>query len=274
MNQSVIRGSVRLYGFLLKFYPVGFNREFGKEMAFVFSESLQDACSESGRRGVTALWGRTIIDATKSLVIQHMEDLKERKMKTKSTNGILQNSFVRVAIATALILLVPLVAMLFTDSFNWGLLDFIITGALLFIAGLTYELITKRAGNMVYRAAFAVAIATAAFLFFSNLAVGVIGSEDEPANMMYLGVIAVAVIGTILARFRPEGMARAMFVTALAQASTIAIVLFLGIHQTAGSTVLEIFAVNGFFMMGWIVAGLLFRWASESGYRLESEPTV
>lgn len=275
MNQPAIRGSIRLYDFLLRLYPAGFRHEFGEEMAYVFSRTIQEACMEGGERVLPALWGRTMIDAAKSLVIQHIEDQKARRtMNTKTTNGILHNSFVRVALATALILLIPLLAMLFTDTFNWGPFDFIITGALLFAAGITYELITKRAGSTVYRAAFAVAIATAAFLFFANLAVGVIGSEDELANVMYLGVIGVAIIGTILARFRAAGMARAMFATALAQASTILIALVFGLHRIPESSVLEIFAVNGFFMMGWVVAGLLFRWASETDYKLEPEATV
>lgn len=275
MNKAIVHNSARLYGLLLKLYPRSFRQEFVEEMAYVFSESLNDACTERGSRGIMRLWGRTIVDVGQSLVIQHIEERKDNDpMNTKSTNGILQNSFARAGIATALFLLIPLLAMLFTDSFNWGPMDFIIIGALLFGAGLSFDLITKKAGNTVYRYAFAVAIATAAFLFFSNLAVGVIGSEDEPANAMYLGVIAVAVIGTILARFRAAGMARAMFVTAFAQALTIVIALVFGMYHYPSSSVIEIFTVNGFFIALWVVAGLLFRWSSQSDYTLPSESTA
>jgi len=275
MNKAIIHNSARLYGLLLKFYPRSFRQEFGEEMAYVFFESLNDAYAKRGSREITRLWGRTIVDVGQSLVIQHIEERKENDlMNTKSTNGMMQNSFARAGIATALFLLIPLLAMLFTDSFNWGPMDFIITGALLFGAGLSFDLITKRAGNTVYRYAFAVAIAAAAFLFFSNLAVGVIGSEDEPANAMYLGVIAVAVIGTILARFRAGGMARAMFVTALAQALTIVIALVFKMYDYPSSSVLEIFTVNGFFIVLWVIAGLLFRWANETDYKLQSKSTA
>ena len=275
MSNTIIRGSERIYGFLLKLYPPRFRREFGEEMAYVFSESLQAACTERGERGIVGLWGRTLLDAGKSLVRQHIEDQKEGKtMKSGNINGILQNSVARAALATAAILLIPLAAMLLTDDFNWGLFDFVVTGALLFAAGLTYQLFTKRSGNTIYRAAVAIAIATAAFLFFANLAVGIIGSEDELANVMYLGVIAVAILGTVLARFQPRGMARAMFATALAQAATIAIALVFGMQHYPGSSVIEIFAVNGFFLMGWVVAGLLFRWAGESGVKVEAEAMV
>lgn len=275
MNRSVIRVSIRLYDFLLMLYPSGFRQEFGEEMTFVFSESLRDACSERGRRSLPALWGRTIVDVAKSLVIQHIESQKERgTMDTQRTNGILQNSLVRAALATALFLLLPLSASLLIEEFNWGVFDFVIIAALVFAAGLTFDLITRRSSSNAYRAAFAVAIGTAAFLFVSNLAVGLIGSEDEPANLMYLMVIAIALLGTILARFRSRGMALAMFVTALAQASTVAIALILGLHRIPQSSVVEIIAVNGFFALGWVVAGLLFRWAAETEYKVASNHVV
>ena len=54
-------------------------------------------------------------------------------------------------------------------------------------------------------------------LVWINLAVGIIGSEDNPANLMYGGVLAVGVAGAVAARFRPGGMARALAATALAQ---------------------------------------------------------
>jgi len=275
MNKAIIHNSTRLYGFLLKLYPQTFRQAFGEEMIYVFSESLNDACAERCGRGILAFWGRTIADVGKSVVIQHIEDQKENDlMNTKNTNGILHNSFARAAIATALILLLPLAASLLVDSFNWGLMDFMITGVLLFVAALTYDLITKRAGSAVYRAAFAVAIATAAFLFFSNIAVGIIGSEDELANLMYLGVIAVAAGGAILVRFRAAGMARIMFATAIAQALTVVVALVFGMHTYTGSSALEITALNGFFIALWVIAGLLFRQAGESDYRLQSKPAA
>src|SRR3982751_4077064 len=47
------------------------------------------------------------------------------------------------AAVVALILLLPLLAMQFTDEVRWGVADFVIAGALLFGAGLTYELIAR-----------------------------------------------------------------------------------------------------------------------------------
>jgi hypothetical protein len=46
---------------------------------------------------------------------------------------------------------------------------------------------------------------------------------------MYIGVLAVGIIGAIVARFRPHGMARALFATALAQALVAVIALLAGL---------------------------------------------
>jgi uncharacterized membrane protein len=56
-------------------------------------------------------------------------------------------NIIRIALVTAAILAIPLVAMQFTDEVDWGLSDFIIIGALLLGTGLMYELIVKKIGN-------------------------------------------------------------------------------------------------------------------------------
>lgn len=267
MNKAIIRGSERIYGILLKLYPQRFRQEFGEEMAYVFSQALKDAYTEDREQDITSLWARTLVDAGKSLVIQHVENQKDgNTMKT--------GNMIRLALATGLILLIPLIGMQITDEVNWSLFDFVAAGALLFGAGLAYEIVAGKAKTSVYRYAAVIAVATALMLVWVNLAVGVLGSEDNFANLMYFGVIAVAIVGAVLARFRPRGLAWAMFVTALAQASTILIALIVGVQHYPESSVVEIFAVNGFFMMGWVVAGLLFRWAGESGVKVDAGVTA
>jgi hypothetical protein len=68
-------------------------------------------------------------------------------------------------------------------------------------------------------------------LVWTNLAVGIIGEPDELANLMYVGVLAVGILGAITARFRPAGMARALLATALVQALVAGIALIAGEHQ-------------------------------------------
>lgn len=78
-------------------------------------------------------------------------------------------------IGTTLILLVPLVAMLFTDEVQWNAFDFVVMGALLLGTGLVYELVTSRM-NVRYRSVIAVVLVAALLLVWAELAVGVFGS--------------------------------------------------------------------------------------------------
>jgi hypothetical protein len=106
-------------------------------------------------------------------------------------------------------------------------------------------------GNNAYRAAGGVALAAAFILVWMNLAVGIIGNEDNPANLMYGGVLAVGIIGAVIARFQPHGMARALVATALAQALAAVIALIAGLGYT--------FILTGFFVALWLISAWLFR---------------
>ncbi len=159
----------------------------------------------------------------------------------------------------ALVLLLPWVAMQLGDEVNWGVEDFVFAAALLLGVGLTFELAVRKTGNAAYRAAVAVALAAALILVWVNAAVGVIGNEDNPANLMYFGVLAVGVAGALLARFRPQGMARALFVTALAQALAGVIALAAGWASTEPAQLLQLLALTGFFAALFAGSALLFR---------------
>ena len=160
-----------------------------------------------------------------------------------------------VALATAFILLIPLLT-----APAWTLADFVLAGALIFGTGLAFVLVAK-AGNIAYRAAVAVALAAALLLVWVTGAVGIIGSEDNNANLMYFGVLAVGIIGAIVARLRPHEMARALFATALAQASVAVIALIFGLGLPWSPPV-EILALNGFFVALFVGSALLFRHAA------------
>ena len=114
-------------------------------------------------------------------------------------------------------LLLPLVAMQFTDEVNWSETDFIVAGALIGGTGLTFELAARATVNHAYRAAVGLALAAAFLLIWLNLAVGIIGTEENPLNLIFGAVLATGIIGAIIVRCRPLGMARAMLATALAQ---------------------------------------------------------
>ncbi len=171
-------------------------------------------------------------------------------------------NILRIALAVALILLVPLVAMQFTTEVAWSLFDFAFAGALLFGTGLAFELITRKAGSIAYRAAAGVALLAALLLVWINLAVGIIGPEDNPANLMYLGVLAVLSLGAVGTRFRPKGMAQALFVTAVAQVLVSVVGLLIWkpeiISAEALVDLLKVAGVNALFVVMWASSGLLF----------------
>lgn len=87
-----------------------------------------------------------------------------------------EKAIFRVALITAAILALPLIAMQFTDEVDWNLADFAIGGALLFGAGITFELIASRCSDITYRIAVGVAVLASLLLIWAILAVGVVGS--------------------------------------------------------------------------------------------------
>jgi hypothetical protein len=167
-------------------------------------------------------------------------------------------SAVGVVFVAAFILLLPLLAMQITHEVAWDLADFALAGALLVGTGLMYVLATREARNIAYRAAVGVALGAALLLVWINLAVGIIGAEDNPANLMYIGVLAVGIIGALIARFQAHGMARALFATAFAQALVAVIAL---IAANIGS-VAVILGLNGIFVALFVGSALLFRHAA------------
>src|SRR5215208_2330558 len=113
----------------------------------------------------------------------------------------------------ALLLLLPLAA-----RWPWTAADFAVMGVLLFGSVGIYEFAARASGHIAYRAGVAIAVVAAFLLIWINLAVGIIGDEGNPLNLLYAGVLGTALIGSIVARFEPGGLTRAFAVTAALQA--------------------------------------------------------
>ncbi|HJQ90088.1 MAG TPA: hypothetical protein VJ950_00130 [Acidimicrobiia bacterium] len=113
-----------------------------------------------------------------------------------------------------------------------------------------------------YRSAVAVAVGTAVFLVWGMAALGVVGVEGDPADLMFFGVLAVGIGGSIVARFQPDGMARAMLVTAGATVLVGVLALILGKHEAEYSSVFEILGLTGMFATLFAASALLFRVAA------------
>ncbi|MBV6520185.1 MAG: hypothetical protein MNPFHGCM_00290 [Gemmatimonadaceae bacterium] len=112
-----------------------------------------------------------------------------------------------------------------------------------------------------YRAAVCVALATSLLLIWLSLGVGIIGRDGDPANLMYFGVLSIGIIGSLGVRFRPLGMARALFATALAQA-LVAVIALIAKLGDPWSGPLELTLLNGFFVASFAGSAWLFRRAA------------
>ena len=175
----------------------------------------------------------------------------------------LSKSLLYLMSGTAAILMVPFIAMQFTSEVMWTLSDFIFAGTLILGTGFAYLFVTRKSHTIAYKVAVGFALGTGFLLIWSNLAVGVIGSEDNPINLFYFGVIAIGVIGAVTARFKTEGMVITLFLAAFLQAMIAAVAIIGGHYESPASSVIEILAVNGFFVTLWIISALLFRYADQ-----------
>ena len=230
------------YGILLRLYPKGYHDRFGESMEQTFNDLLRERVEEEKKLFSFVLW--IFAETFAGAIGENMTVIITRN-----------RAVVRIVLTTVLILLLPLIAMRFTDEVVWDLADFAVAGALLLGAGFTFELIARKARSIAYRAAVGIAVAAALLLVWVNLAVGIIGNEGNPANLMYIGVLAVGIVGAVIARFQPHGMARALLAMALAQILVAVIALITGLGHT--------FVVTSFFVALWLTSAWLFRRSGE-----------
>ena len=118
----------------------------------------------------------------------------------------------------AAMILAPLIAMQFTTEVNWTIGDFLFAALLIGGVGLAFELAVRISSSWHYRAGAALGLASGFFLIWANGAVGYIGSEDNPYNLVFFGVVAIAFVGSVVAGFQAKGMAIAMMAAGIAHA--------------------------------------------------------
>jgi hypothetical protein len=85
---------------------------------------------------------------------------------------------------------------------------------------------------------------------------GAVAEEGDSPGPLFFAVIAALVVGTVVARLRPRGMAYALMVTALMQ------LVFAAVAVISWGQYVEILAFNGFFVLLWVGSALLF-WRAE-----------
>lgn len=178
------------------------------------------------------------------------------KMLSRNANpAVLALGWLRPAgwSAAAFLLLLPMVGMVFEDRLHWGVNwtagDFLAAAVLLGGTGAALEVAVRLSGNLAYRAGAFVAVGAALVLVWANLAVGLVGSEGNPANLWFMVVPVVGLVMAALGRFTSQGLVRAMLAMVVAQ-------IVAGV--AVGGTV-EAVAITLVWSAAWLACAWLFR---------------
>lgn len=81
-----------------------------------------------------------------------------------------------IVLVTAILLLIPYIAMQFTDEVNWTLMDFILAGVLLLSTGFMCVIAIKKIKKIKYRIITCVVLLLVFILIWAELAVGILGT--------------------------------------------------------------------------------------------------
>ena len=166
--------------------------------------------------------------------------------------------------AAGLLLFAPWVAMRFTDEVNWTAVDFALAALLLFGSLAVWELATRNRDRSAYRTAVGVALVGMVLLAWVSGAVGIIGSENNEANLMYGGVLAVVFVGAIVSRLRPRGMAWTLYATAVSQALVAGVAVIGQLGTDGHNWPRDVIGMTAFFVVLWLASGRLFQAAARS----------
>ena len=114
--------------------------------------------------------------------------------------------------------LLPFIAKQFTDEVQWTTSDHVFWALMLAIPGGIVDLVSRMTPNWFYRGGVILALGTAFVITWANLAVGIVGNEDNPVNLIFFGVVAIAMLGSPLVGFKASRLRWVFYLTAAAQA--------------------------------------------------------
>lgn len=165
-------------------------------------------------------------------------------------------------VAAALLLLLPLVAMQFTDQVDWSVGDFVFAGLLLFGSLGAYEVIARKSTDVLYRAGVGLGVGATFLLLWVNAAVYI---TDSAADGLYYGAALVGIVGVVVALFRPGAGAGAMLTAVAALVLACVATLATGLVPNPYVSVAELVGLTGFYAVLYAGAGWLLREADRRG---------
>lgn len=162
------------------------------------------------------------------------------------------------------LLITPAVAMRFTDEVQWTTSDFVFAGVILIGAGVIAELAVRASADWSYRIGACLAVLASVLLLWINGAVGIIGSEDHPANLLYLAVIAAAFVGAVATRFRANGLSLVMVCAAALQAVIGVLAVLRGWGEGSENWPQAVVVLSTIFVLIWLGSAGSFRRAARA----------
>lgn len=176
-------------------------------------------------------------------------------MKTKD--------YLITALVPCAVLLIPLVAMRFTDEVKWTRFDFVVMWFVLAGPVFLYRLLATRAwANFAYKAGAGCAVLGGFLITWVNLAVQIIG-DDNPGNLLYFLALLGSLVGVGFSRFRAGSLAKVAFGLA-------AVLLLIPVVSVAlwpedfSPGFLKVFTLNFGFVALFALSGLFFRHAADA----------
>lgn len=119
-----------------------------------------------------------------------------------------------------------------------------------------------RTSRRAYGSGLGLSLFAAFFLFYVVGALGLIGSEGDIADRLYLGVFATFFAGAVVVRLRPRGMARTLQAMALVQTAIALAAVLAGKHQEPVTSLPELLGLNAMFVAMFLSAAWLFAQAA------------
>ena len=156
-----------------------------------------------------------------------------------------------------LLLLIPAVAMRYTSEVQWTASDFVFATVMLGGTGLAIEATMRMRADWNYRLGGLGTLAAGFLLIWVNGAVGIVGDEGNPFNLLYLGVVVMVLGWGLATRFRASGMASATTVAAVLTGLVGVAGAYVGRAEPPGPV--GILAINAVFVAVFAGAAWLFR---------------
>ena len=114
-----------------------------------------------------------------------------------------------------------------------------------------FELAMRLSDRWTYRLVAFMTVIGGFLMVWANLAVGIIGNEENPQNLIFYAVLLVGLVGALISRFGAHGLMWTLRLMAAAQLG-----VFL-IAAALGWALLPVFTI--FYFSLWLIAGELFK---------------